>query len=69
VAEAFEIVLLVVVGIGVVGAVISLRGQSGLYDRIGKGAFSLDEPDRPRGPAPGSAAATAEAQAEIRQMV
>ena len=68
-AEAFEIVLIVVVAIGVVGAVISLRGQGALYDRIGKGAFSLDEPDRPRGPAPGSAAATAEAQAEIRQMV
>ena len=32
------------------------------YDRIGKGAFSLDAPDRPAsGPAPGSAAADAEA--------
>ena len=68
-AHTFEIVLIVVVALSVVAAVISLRGQSGLYDRIGKGAFSLDEPDRPRGPAPGSAAAMAEAQAEIRQLV
>jgi hypothetical protein len=69
VAEAFEIVLIVVVAIGVVGAVASLRGSSGLYDGIGKGAFSLDEPDRPRGPAAGSAAALAEAEAEIRQLL
>jgi cytochrome P450 len=69
VAQAFEIVLIVVVGIGVIGAVISLRGTGALYDKIGKGAFSLDEPDKPKGPAPGSAAAVAEAQAEIRQMV
>ena len=68
-AQAFEIVLIVVVGIGVIGAVISLRGTGALYDKIGKGAFSLDEPDKPKGPAPGSAAAVAEAQAEIRQMV
>ena len=66
---AFQTVLIVVVAIGVVGAVISLRGASGLYDRIGKGAFSLDEPDRPPGPAPGSPQALAEAQAEIRQLV
>jgi cytochrome P450 len=69
VAEAFEILLIVVVSIGVIGAVLSLRGASGLYDRIGKGAFSLDEPDRPKGPQPGSAAALAEAEAEIRQLV
>jgi hypothetical protein len=69
VAQTFEVVLIVVVALSVVAAVISLRGQSGLYDKIGKGAFSLDEPDRPRGPAPGSAAAMAEAQAEIRQLV
>jgi hypothetical protein len=62
--------LVIIVGcLGVVVAMLSAVGRSGLYDRIGKGAFSLDEPDRPRGPAPGSPQALAEAAAEIRQLV
>src|ERR671933_329376 len=65
----FGYVVIVVGCLGVVAAVISLSGRSGLYERIGKGAFSLDEPDRPRGPAPGSPRALAEAEAEIRQLV
>ncbi len=40
-----------------------------VYEAVGKGAFALDETDRPRGPEPGSAQARAEADAEIRQMV
>jgi hypothetical protein len=62
-------VIIIVGCLGVITAILSLVGQSGLYDRIGKGAFSLDEPDRPRGPAAGSPQARAEAAAEIRQFV
>jgi hypothetical protein len=67
--EPFGYVVIVVASLGVIAAVISLRGTAGLYDRIGKGAFALDETDRPKGPTPGSAMATAEAQAEIRQLL
>jgi hypothetical protein len=65
----FGYVVIVIGCLGIVAAIFSLSGMGGLYDRIGKGAFSLDEPDRPRGPAPGSAQARAEAEAEIRQLV
>src|SRR5918998_1521590 len=57
------------VAIGVVVAIVMLFVGGSGYDRIGKGMFSLDSPDRPRGPAPGSPAADAEARAEIRQLV
>ena len=65
----FGYVVIVIGCLGVVGAMVSLVGQAGLYDRIGKGAFALDESDLPRGPAPGSPQAQAEAAAEIRQLV
>ncbi len=65
---AFLWVMLVVVAIGVVVSVVMLFTGGSNYDRIGKGMFSLDEPDRPRGPAPGSAAADPEARAGIRQL-
>jgi hypothetical protein len=65
----FGYVVIVVGCLGAVAAVVSLAGRGGLYERIGKGDFALDEPDRPRGPAPGSPQALAEAQAEIRQLV
>ena len=70
VEEAFLWVMLTVVGIGVVVAVALLFVGGSNYDGIGKGAFSLDQPDRsPSAPAPGSPAADAEARAEIRQLV
>jgi hypothetical protein len=70
VEAAFLWVMLAVLAIGVIVALIILFASESGYDRIGKGAFSLDEPDRPKGgPAPGSAAADAEARAEIRQLV
>jgi hypothetical protein len=50
-------------------ALITFIGAGGVYERIGKGAFALDAPDRPRGPEPGSAAAQAEAAMEIRQLL
>jgi hypothetical protein len=66
---AFPWVLLAVVAIGVIVAVVMLFTGGSSYDRIGRGAFSLDTPDRPPGPAPGSPAGDAEARAEIRQLV
>ena len=56
----FGTVIVVVGCLGVIVAIISLRGARGLYDTIGKGAFALDESDRPRGPEPGSPQARAE---------
>jgi hypothetical protein len=67
---AFATILIVVVILAaVVALVIAIQGTSKLYDSIGKGAFALDQPDNPPGPQPGSAAAQAEAQEEIRQLV
>jgi hypothetical protein len=63
------ILLFAVVAVGVVVAVATFVSWNGIYDRIGRGAFSLDQPDRPPAPAPGSAVARAEQEAEVRQMV
>jgi hypothetical protein len=60
----FGYVVIVIGCLGIVAAFFTLSGTGALYDRIGKGAFSLDEPDRPRGPAPGSAQARREARGE-----
>jgi hypothetical protein len=65
----FGYVVIVIGCLGIVAAIVSLGYMGGLYDRIGKGAFSLDQPDRAPGPPPGSAQAVAEAEAEIRQLV
>jgi len=62
----------VVIILGVVAAVVAAAayvGSGRLYEGIGKGAFSLDQPDRPKGPQPGTAAYNAEAEAETRQML
>jgi hypothetical protein len=70
VEDAFYIVLLVAVILATLVAIfIAWQGTSQLYEGIGKGAFALDESDRPAGPPPGSAAFQAEADAEIRQLV
>ena len=61
--------MIAAVTIGVIVAVVTLFAGGSSYDRIGKWMFSRDDPDRPRGPAPGCAAADAEARAEIRQLV
>jgi hypothetical protein len=65
----FGTVLIVIVLAGATAAFIAYVGVGRMYERIGKGGLSLDEPDRPPGPPPGSAAARAEAEAEIRQFV
>jgi hypothetical protein len=63
------VLIFAVVCVGVIVAVATFVGSGGIYDRIGKGAFSLDAPDRAPGPAPGSAQARAESEAEVRQFV
>src|SRR3954469_4711078 len=71
VADAFPIVIIGVSIVAIVVAVIVAVSSGGMYERIGRGGtFGLDS-DGPaaRGPAPGSAAARAEADAEIRQLV
>jgi hypothetical protein len=68
-SNAFPIVIIGVSIAAIVVAVIFSLASGGMYERIGRGAFSLDEPDAPRGPAVGSPAARAEAQEEIRQFV
>jgi hypothetical protein len=69
--DAFGIVLFVVVGIGVVLAVVSLFTRGRLYDEIGRGGLSIGE-DRDLTPRRGGAAApvnAAERDDEIRQML
>jgi hypothetical protein len=68
--DAFGIVLILVVGVAVVIAIVAAFTMGDLYGSIGKGGLSMDEPDRGSGgAAPGSPAARAEAETEIRQMV
>src|SRR3954470_22592056 len=72
VADAFPIVIIGVSLVAIVVAVVVSLASGGLYDRIaGGGTFGPDpegSASRP-GPPPGSAAARAEADAEIRQLV
>jgi hypothetical protein len=64
---AFAIVLFVVVGVAAVAAVWALMTSGGSYDQIGRGGMSIgDENAAPAASGPG---ATAEREAEIRQML
>ena len=67
--ETFGTVVIVIAVVAAVVAAAAYVGSGRLYDGIGKGAFSLDQPDRPKGPEPGSAAYAAEAEAETRQLL
>jgi hypothetical protein len=72
--DAFPIVIIGVSALAIVIAVIATfasGGSGGLYERIGRGGFSMDgdEHKSQRGPAPNSPAAKAEAAEEIRQLV
>jgi len=69
VQEAFPIVVIVIAVLGAIGACVAFLGAGKIYEGVGRGAFALDESDKPRGPDPGSSAARAEADAEIRQML
>ncbi len=61
--------LIAVVSVAIVVACLSYIGSGGIYKGLGRTGLSLDEPDLRPEPAPGSPAAHAEAQEEIRQML
>jgi hypothetical protein len=70
VQDAFGIVLVVVVAFAAVVAIVAFVSSGGAYDQIGRGGLSLgDGADRPPEPAGSPAAAAAEREAEIRQML
>jgi hypothetical protein len=69
VEDAFGTVLFVVVGVAAVAAIWAAVGSGELYKQIGRGGLSLrDGADRPARE-PAGAAATAERDAEVRQML
>ncbi|HEX8856974.1 MAG TPA: hypothetical protein VF752_15370 [Thermoleophilaceae bacterium] len=67
----FPIVVISVCILALVAAFIAFIGSGKLYEGIGKGGLTFDSEENglDRAPAPQSAAARAEAEAEIRQMV
>jgi hypothetical protein len=69
VEETFGTVVIILAVVAAIVAAAAYVGSGRLYEGIGKGAFSLDQPDRPKGPQPGTAAYNAEAEAETRQML
>ena len=63
-------VLIVVAVLAVVAAAASFVGSGKIYRGLGRsGAFTLETEEPPLGPKPGSAAATAEAREEMRQLL
>src|SRR5256885_15106182 len=68
VESGLAVVVIVVSILGIIGAVVAFVGSGKLYDQVGKGGLSIER-DPAAGPPPGSAAARAEADAEIRQML
>lgn len=67
---SFGTALLVICFVGVLVAVLSFWGSGAIYDGLGRtGGLTLDEPDTRPQPKPGSAAAGAEAQEELRQLL
>jgi hypothetical protein len=65
----FGIVVIVIGCLGALAAVLSYIGSGNVYKGIGKGAFALDMEDRLPAPQAGSAAARAEREEEVRQLV
>jgi hypothetical protein len=68
-ADAFPIVIIGISLIAIVVAVVASLASGGLYERIGRGGLSMDGHEQQRGPRPGSPAAQAEADEEIRQLL
>jgi hypothetical protein len=70
-ADAFPIVIIGISLVAIVIAVAASVTSGGLYERIGRGGLSMDghEHQGRSGPRAGSAAAKAEADEEIRQLV
>jgi hypothetical protein len=69
--EAFGTVLIAICVVAVIVAFISYRGTGALYKGVGReGGLSMEgDEDLPRAPAPQSAAQSAEAREEIRQLL
>jgi hypothetical protein len=67
--DAFGYVLYVVVLIGVIAAIVSLSLSRRTYEQIGSGGLDMERPKPDAGPPAGSAAALAERDDEIRQML
>jgi hypothetical protein len=66
----FGTALIVICVVGAVVAVASFWGSGRIYEGLGRtGGLSLDEPDARPQPRAGSAAADAEAQEELRQLL
>ncbi len=61
--------LIVLVLVAIVVSIVSFVGSGSIYRDLGRTGLALDEPDMRPDPAPGSPAAHAEAQEEIRQML
>jgi hypothetical protein len=68
-ADAFPLVIIGISLLAIVVAVIASIASGGLYERIGRGGLSMDGHEHQGGPKPGSVAAQAEADEEIRQLV
>lgn len=69
-ADAFPVVIIGISLVAIVIAVVASLASGGLYERIGRGGLSMDGHEQQhRGPKPGSPAAQAEADEEIRQLV
>jgi hypothetical protein len=64
----FAAVVWIVVGLGIIVALMSLVGSGKAWEEFGKGRLMVDR-DEQRGPAAGSASALAERDEEIRQML
>src|SRR5437763_14629865 len=68
VESGLAVVVIVVSILGIVGALVAFVGSGVLYDQVGMGGLSVER-DPAAGPPPGSAAARAEAEAEIGPVV
>jgi len=66
---AFGTAVIVIAVVAGIVAILSYIGSGRVYRTIGRGAFALDTPDRPTPPRAGSAAAGAEQEEEVRQML
>ena len=67
--EPFGTAVIVIAILGAIAAVASYVGSGDVYRAIGKGQFALDRDEQRPGPKPGSPAAAAEQEEEVRQLV
>jgi hypothetical protein len=67
--DDFGIAVIVIAIVAGIAAIAAYVGSGDLYKSIGKGAFALDRDEQSPGPKPGSPAALAEQEEEVRQMI